>query len=67
MQHIEKPKYLVTNPIHNCFKKILIQKEWDIYLDIFGEVQAHRIRAPLKIYKIPNTNNPKDYGLDLIK
>jgi hypothetical protein len=61
MLNIEKPKYLVTNPIHSCFKFIPIQKEYQFFIDIFDEVRIDRISVPLKIYKIPNSNNISNY------
>jgi len=61
----ETPNYLVTNPVHNCFKKIHIQFEYKFYTDLFDDFKVERVPVPLKIYKIPKSNNPKDYKLDL--
>ena len=61
MNKKEKLKYLVANPVFNGFKTIPIQKEYQIFIDVFGEVRTDRISVPLRIYKIPKSNDISYY------
>lgn len=63
MNNKEKPQYLITNPVFSEYKIIPTQKEYNFYVDIFGDYKADRITVPLKIYKIPNSNKISDYQI----
>ena len=64
---MDKPKYLITNPVHNGFNKIQLQNDIQLFTDIYGEIKATRIKVPKKIYKITNNNisDPYSYNVDL--
>ena len=58
----EEPEYLVMNPTYSGLKKdVLTQNEIQLTTNFFGDIQAIRIKVPVKLYigfteSRPNTN-----------
>jgi hypothetical protein len=62
MNNKQKPQYLITNPVFSEYKMIPTQKEYDFYVDIFGDLKTDRITVPLKLFRFPNISTEiKDY------
>jgi len=58
----KEPEHLVLNPVYNGLKKdIMTQNEIQLTTNFFGDIQAIRIKVPVKLYigfteSRPNTN-----------
>ena len=58
----KEPEHLVLNPVYNGLKKdIMTQNEIHLTTNFFGDIQAIRIKVPVKLYigfteSRPNTN-----------
>jgi len=47
----EEPEYLELNPVYNRLKKdIMIQHRIQLTTDFFGDIQAIRIKVPIRLY-----------------
>tara|TARA_B110000263_G_C15122052_1_gene424807 strand:+ start:256 stop:483 length:228 start_codon:yes stop_codon:yes gene_type:complete len=55
----EDPEYLVMNPTYSGLKKdVLTQHQIQLGVDFFGDIQAIRIKVPIKL-RIDFTNSDK--------
>ena len=58
----KEPECLILNPVYNWLKKdIMTQNEIQLTTNFYGDIQAIRIKVPVKLYigftpSRPNTN-----------